>query len=360
MLSRKAAILEKPIFEKKLRTSSGKLSADLRTAFVVCNRTCWGKSGSPQRGILFVPTWDSEQKTLGRFVKPLLEASRATFLRKKMFSGRNIVYLNLGLRLKISRPGCQTCFLYDDEKKLKRCFFKKPHSHAFSTFLEWKTFYRIENRNLLVQKNVLGLFNWQKIFYHHSPSLTKKHVRDLVKRFQHGFQCWIQGVQENILMHKIFWKSQTFFINSGFWAITYCNFWQHEFQHASQKCILRFQRNFLKENFFWTNVNMWSVIEIKRNSFGRIVKTALYISSGQLWRKVHFLVKVIFKILLSHFKWYFIGTLTNEIGRAVKWAFVFSGGTCWGKSGFPGKVSKFSSLLDFEQRTIGKNVKPAF
>ena len=65
-------------------------------------------------------------------------------------------------------------------------------------------------------------------------------------------------------------------------------------------------------------------------------------------------------ILLSQFKWYFIGTLTNEIGRAVKWAFFFSGGTRWGKSGFLEKVSKFSSLLDFEQRKIGKNVKPAF
>ena len=105
---------------------------------------------------------------------------------------------------------------------------------------------------------------------------------------------------------------------------------------------------------------MWSVIEIKRKSFGRIVKTAFYITSGQLWREVHFLGKIIFKILLSHFKWYFIGTLTNENGRAVKWAFVFSGGTCWGKSGFRGKVSKFSSILDFEQTTTGKNVKPAF
>ena len=72
-------------FWKKFRTSSGKLSADLKTAFVICNRKCWGKSGSPQRAILFVPTWDSKQKTLGRFVKPLLEASRATFLRKKCF-----------------------------------------------------------------------------------------------------------------------------------------------------------------------------------------------------------------------------------------------------------------------------------
>ena len=113
-------------------------------------------------------------------------------------------------------------------------------------------------------------------------------------------------------------------------------------------------------NFFWKNVNMWSVIEVKRNSFGRIVKTALYISSGQLWRKVHFLVKIIFKILLSHIKWYFIGTLTTESGRAIKWADLASGQKCWGKSGLLEKHSKFPSFLDFEQKTTGKNVKPAF
>ena len=210
------------------------------------------------------------------------------------------------------------------------------------------------------KRTIWGFSVDKKLSCHHSPSLSKKHVRDLVKRFQHGFQCWIQGVQKNILMHNIFWKSQTLIINSGFWAITYCNFSQHEFQHASQKCILRFQRNFLKENFFWTNVNMWSVIEIKRNSFGRIVKTALYISSGQLWRKVRFLGKIIFKVMLSHFKWYFIGTLTTEFGRAVKWAYLASGQKCLGKSGFLEKNSKFSSFLNFEQKTTGKNVKPAF
>ena len=64
--------------------------------------------------------------------------------------------------------------------------------------------------------------------------------------------------------------------------------------------------------------------------------------------------------MLSHFEWYFIGTLTNENGSTVKWAYLASGQKCWGKTGFLEKVSKFSSLLDFEQRTIGKNVKPAF
>ena len=119
ILGKKTELLQKLFLKNNFRTLSEKLSADLKTAFVVCNGTCWGKSGSPQKGILFVPTLDCEQKTLGRFVKPLLEASRATFSSKKMFFGGNIVYLNLGLRVKNNRPGCQTCFLYDDEKKLK-------------------------------------------------------------------------------------------------------------------------------------------------------------------------------------------------------------------------------------------------
>ena len=360
MLSRKTGILEKLIFEKKIPDTEWKTFGRFKNCFRCMQQNMLRKKRFTSKRYSVCTNLGLWTKNTRQVCQTFTRGFQSNIFEKKMFSGRNIVYLNLGLRLKISRPGCQTCFLYDDEKKLKRCFFKKPHSHAFSTFLEWKTFHRIENRNLLVQKNVLGLFNWQKNFYHHSPSLTKKHVRDLVKRFQHGFQCWIQGVQENILMHKIFWKSQTFFINSGFWAITYCNFWQHEFQHASQKCILRFQRNFLKENLFWTNVNMWSVTKIKRNSFGRIIKTAFYISSGQLWRKVHFLGKIIFKLMPSHFKWYFIGTLTTEIGRAVKWAYLASGQKCWGKSGFLEKNSKFSSFLNFEQKTTGKNVKPAF
>ena len=202
---------------------------------------------------------------------------------------------------------------------------KKPYSHAFSLFFEWMTFDRVENRNLLVQKNVLGLFSWQKLFL--SP--FSKFEQKTCQRFGETFSAWLSELNsrcpEEHCDAQHFCKSQTFIINSGCWAITYCNFWQHEFQHASQKCILRFQRNFLKKSFFWTNVNMWSVTRIKRNSFGRIVKTAFYISSGQLWRKVHFLVKMIFKILLSHFKWYFIGTPTTERGRVAKWAYLASG-----------------------------------
>ena len=194
-------------------------------------------------------------------------------------------------------------------------------SHILMLFLfsssEWLSA-ELRTAIYLSKRTFWGFSVDKKFSCHHSPSLSKKHVRDLVQRFQHGFQSWIQGVQKNILMHNIFWKSQTFIINSGFWAITWCNFWQHEFQHASHKCILRFRRSFSKKKNFWTNVNMWSVIKIKRNSFGRIVKTAFYISSGQLWRKVHFLGTRISKLLLSHFKWYFIGTLTTESGRAVK------------------------------------------
>ena len=75
----------KTIFDKKLQISSGNLSADLRTAFFVSTGKYWGKSCSPQSYIRIIPTLDSEQKTLGRFFKPVLELYRATFPTKYCF-----------------------------------------------------------------------------------------------------------------------------------------------------------------------------------------------------------------------------------------------------------------------------------
>ena len=85
----------KTIFDKKLRTSSGKLSADLRTAFFVSTGKYWGKSCSPQSYIRIIPTLDSEQKTLGRFFKPVLELYRETFRTKYCFLEETIFYLSV-------------------------------------------------------------------------------------------------------------------------------------------------------------------------------------------------------------------------------------------------------------------------
>ena len=179
-------------FEKKFRTSSGKLSANLRTAFVVCNGTCSGKSGSPQRGILFVPTLDSEQKTLGRFVKPLLEASRATFLRKKCFLDETLFILVWDLEWKTNdRVVKLASYMTTKKNEVKHVFLKKPHSHVFSTFFEWMTFDRVENRNLLVQKNVLGLFSWQKLFL--SP--FSKFEQKTCQRFGETFSAWLSELK---------------------------------------------------------------------------------------------------------------------------------------------------------------------
>ena len=74
----------------------------------------------------------------------------------------------------------------------------------------------VENRNLLVQKKVLGAFQLRKkLSCHFSPNLIKKHVRDLVKRFQHGFQSWIKSVRKNILMHNTFFANSDFYYQFG-------------------------------------------------------------------------------------------------------------------------------------------------
>ena len=197
ILEKKAETLEKLFLKNNFGTFSQKLSADLKTAFVVCNGTCWGKSGSRQRGILFVPTLDSEQKTLGSFVKTLLEASRATILRKKCFLEETLFILNWDLEWEtIGRVVKLASYMTTKKNWSKTCFFKKAIFSCFFSFLRVNDFRQ----------------SWE-------PQSTK-HVRDLVKRFQHGFQSWIQGFQKNILRHNIFCKSQTFIINSGFWAIT--------------------------------------------------------------------------------------------------------------------------------------------
>ena len=219
---------------------------------------------------------------------------------------------------------------------------------------------RVENRNLLVHKNVLGLFSWQKIYL----SSFSKFEQKTCQRFGETFPAWPSEL--NSRCPEEHFDAQQFLEKSDF----YCQFgilsdnimqllatWVSACQSEMHSTL---PEKLFEGNKFWTTVNMWSVIEINQKSFARIIKTAFYISSGQLWRKVHFLGKIIFKVLLPLFEWYFIGTLTNENGSTVKWAYLASGQKCWGKTGFLEKYSKFSYFLEFEQKTTGKNVKPAF
>ena len=154
---------EKKIFEKKFRTSGGKFSADLRTAFVVCNGTCWGKSGSPQRGILFVPTLNSERKTLVRFVKPLLEASRATFLRKKCFLEQTLLILIWDLEWKtIGRVVKLASYMTTKTNWSKTCFFRKAKFSCFFSFLRVNDFRQIWEPQSTCPKERFGAFQLTK------------------------------------------------------------------------------------------------------------------------------------------------------------------------------------------------------
>ena len=138
---KKTEFSEKLFLKNNSRTFSEKLSADLKTAFVLCNGTCCGKSGSPQRGILFVPTLDCEQKTLASFVKPLLEASRATFLRKKCFLEETLFILIWDLEWKtIGRVVKLASYKTTKRNWSKTSFFKKATFSCFFYFLRVNDF----------------------------------------------------------------------------------------------------------------------------------------------------------------------------------------------------------------------------
>ena len=162
---KKTETLEKLLLKNNFRTFSEELSADLKTAFVVCNGTCWGKSGSPQRGILFVPTLDSEQKTLGRFVKPLLEASRATFLRKKCFLEQTLLILIWDLEWKtIGRVVKLASYMTTKRNWSKTCFFRKATFSCFFSFLRVNDFRQSWEPHSTCPKERSGAFQLTKNF----------------------------------------------------------------------------------------------------------------------------------------------------------------------------------------------------
>ena len=144
--------------KKKLRTSSGKFSAELRSAFFVSTGKYWGKSCSPQSYIRIIPTLDSEQKTLGSFFKPVLELHRATFPTKYCFLEETLFYLQLRLRVK------KICWVVKLASLLSRgttwsktCFWNRNIFPQFFYFAR-NTFDRTENRIPFVQVNILKYY----------------------------------------------------------------------------------------------------------------------------------------------------------------------------------------------------------
>ena len=56
--------------------------------------------------------------------------------------------------------------------------------------------------------------------------------------------------EDQIEKTSVSWKIQTFFNNSGLWAITWYNFWQKLFRQACQKWLLLVQKTFWRKQFF--------------------------------------------------------------------------------------------------------------
>ena len=150
--------------KKKLRTSSGKLSADLRTAFFVSTGKYWGKSCSPQSYIRIIKTLDSEQKTLGRFFKPVLELHRATFRTKYCFLEETFFYLQLRLRVK------KICWVVKLASLLLRwttwsekCFWNRKQFSLFFFNLHERLSTELRTAFQLSREHFEVLYNFRKI-----------------------------------------------------------------------------------------------------------------------------------------------------------------------------------------------------
>ena len=75
--------------KKKLRTSSGKLSADLRTAFFVSTGKYWGKSCSPQGLYSIYNNFGLWTKNTRQVFQTGTRAVQSNISNKVLFSGRN-------------------------------------------------------------------------------------------------------------------------------------------------------------------------------------------------------------------------------------------------------------------------------
>ena len=136
------------------------------------------------------------------------------------------------------------------------------------------TFDRVENRNLLVQKNVLGLFSWQKIFL----SSVSKFEQKTCQRFGETFSAWLSELNsrrpEEHFDAQHFLKKSDFYYQFGILSDNIMQLLATWVSACQSDVHSTLPEKLFEGKNFWTNVNMWSVIEIKRKSFGRIVKAA--------------------------------------------------------------------------------------
>ena len=217
--------------KKKLRTSSGKLSADLRTAFFVSTGKYWGKICSPQSFLRIIPTLDSEQKTLGRFFKPVLELYRATFRTKYCFLEETLFYLQLRIRVK------KICWVVKLASLLSR-----GTSRSETSFWNRKQF----SLFFLLCTKVFRQ-NWEP----HS-SCPSEHFEVL---------CNFWKIQKFIFFLHFEWKAISVIVKEVFYVS---------------------RVTFRVETYFWKSYTFWRFQEIKllflgplTTSLGKVVKSAV-------------------------------------------------------------------------------------
>ena len=230
---------------------------------------------------LFILIWDLEWETIGRVVKP------ASYMTTKKNWTKNLFF----------------------KKATFSCFFLLSLSKWLST--EFRTNFYVSRRNLW------GLFNWKietLLSYHHSRNLSKK----TCQMFSETFWAWFSELSSTC-PEENFFDATHFLEKSGFYnqlftlSDTMMQILATGVSACQSEVHSTLPEKLFEEEIFWTNVNLWSVIEIERKSFGRIVKTAFYKSSGPLWREIHFLGKIICMLSLSQLKWYSLGLLQMKL-----------------------------------------------
>ena len=225
-----------------------------QTAFVVSSGNCWAKSDSPQRDIRFIPTLESEQKTLGRFFNPLLEVSRVTMQRKLCFLEATFLCLRFWLRVEKICWVVKILFLVSWRSTWsKTCFCKKTYFHVFFTLSE-RLSTEVGTAVYVSRRKFSGFFNWRIILLSSFWEVEQKKCKTFSKTFSACFSELNSTCPEERFLANFFSKSRTFIINSGFWAMTECIFWQQGFPLAYQKCFKRIQRSFRKKRIFQTNL----------------------------------------------------------------------------------------------------------
>ena len=290
--------------------TSNEIGRVLKLAFIVSSGTFWGKSKLNETVFRFSPCFDFEQKH----------------------------WVELSHLL----PRCRG-----------ECSERKYNFEPSSIFFNLSEWFPVELRTTIhvSRRTIPTTFFWKISFLFWFSDFEQNSCKTFPEMLSAIFsELTSLCPEDQIEKTSVSWKIQTFFNNSGLWAITWYKFWQKWFRQACHKWLLLVRRNFLKRTIFRKLLQKWLVSESGQKTFGTMLKL-FFVSSGTVLEIWTFWGKSMFFLSIPHIMWTFSST-SNETCRAVKLAFIISNGTFWGKSRLNETVFRFSPRFDSEQKTL--------